>query len=185
MIQPITILGICGSLRQGSYNRALLRAASELLPDGVQLMTAEIGDLPLFNQDFEKDPPPIVQTFKQTVRAADAILFASPEYNYSIAGVLKNAIDWASRPYGDNSWEGKPVAIIGASSGLSGTMRAQYHLRQTFVFLDMRPINRPEVFVTNAAEHFDATGNLTDEKTRQKLEELLMALTVWTRQLSA
>jgi chromate reductase len=117
------------------------------------------------------------------VRAADAILFATPEFNYSIPGVLKNAIDWASRPYGDSAWEGKPVALMGASPGNLGTARAQYHLRQVFVFLNMFPLNRPEVMISNADEKFDDQGNLTDQATRERIGKLLVSLESWTRQL--
>jgi chromate reductase len=114
------------------------------------------------------------------VRAADGILFVTPEYNYSVPGVLKNAIDWASRPYGDSAWAGKPAAIMGASTGMIGTARAQYHLRQMLVFLDMHALNRPEVMIPSAQDKFDAQGNIKDEKTRQKIRELLAALAQWT-----
>ena len=117
------------------------------------------------------------------MRAADAILIVTPEYNYSVPGVLKNAIDWASRPYGDSAWTGKPVAVMGASVGTQGTARAQYHLRQTFVFLDMYPLNKPEVMIANAAQRFADQGNLTDEKTRELIGQLLASLVAWTRRL--
>lgn len=185
MEKTLTILGIAGSLRKASYNRAALRAARELVPEGVKIEIFELNDIPPFNQDEEKNPPQSVIDFKQRVRAADAILFVTPEYNYSIPGVLKNAIDWASRPYGDSAWNDKPVAIIGASIGTSGTVRAQYHLRQSFVFLNMHPINGPEVMITNAAERFDEQGNLKDEKTREIIKKMLSNLADWTRQLEA
>jgi chromate reductase len=121
---------------------------------------------------------------KQRIRAADAVLIVTPEYNYSVPGVLKNAIDWASRPYGDSAWNGKPAAIMGASVGTMGTARAQYHLRQTFVFLNMWPLNQPEVMIGNAAERFDAEGNLTDETTKDFIRQLLQHLMDWTRRLS-
>src|SRR5579864_7450770 len=139
-----TILGIAGSLRKQSINRALLRAAQGLVPDGVELRIFELEGLPLFNQDEESNPIKKVTEFKAAIRAADAILLATPEYNYSTSGVLKNAIDCASRPYGDSAWAGKPVAVMGASIGTLGTARAQYHLRQSFVFLDMHPLNQPD-----------------------------------------
>lgn len=142
----VTILGFAGSLRQNSYNKAILRAAKELMPQVSKLEIFDLEGIPPFNQDLENKAPEKVKEFKAKIRAADAILITTPEYNYSIPGVLKNAIDWASRPYGDNSFEGKPVAIMGASGGKLGTARAQYHLRQTFVFLDMHPINRPRSF---------------------------------------
>jgi chromate reductase, NAD(P)H dehydrogenase (quinone) len=136
------ILGFVGSLREGSYNRKLMNIAADALPDGASLEVAEIGGLPLFNEDLEKDMPAAVAELKQRIETADAIVFATPEYNYSVPGVLKNAIDWASRPYGKNSFDGKPAAIMGASIGMIGTARAQYHLRQMFVFLNMQPLNR-------------------------------------------
>ncbi len=171
MNTPLTILGIAGSLRQASYNRAALRAAQQLVPDGVSLEIFDLEGIPPFNQDDEAHPPERVAQFKQRIRAADAILIVTPEYNYSIPGVLKNAIDWASRPYGDSAWEGKPVAIMGASIGAMGTSRAQYHLRQVFVFLNMYPLNRPEVMITNAAQRFDEKGNLKDEETKAHIQK--------------
>ena len=140
MNSPLVILGISGSLRRDSFNRATLRAAQELAPEGSKIETFELDGLPGFNQDDEGQPPAKVVELKQRIRSADAILFVTPEYNYSVPGVLKNAIDWASRPYGDSAWNGKPVAIMGASVGVSGTARAQYHLRQMFVFLNMYPV---------------------------------------------
>ncbi len=181
MNQPLTILGIAGSLRKTSYNRAALRAAQQLVPAGVRLEIFDLEGIPPFNQDEEGPPPERVGQFKQRIRAADAILIVTPEYNYSIPGVLKNAIDWASRPYGDNAWEGKPVAIMGASIGAHGTSRAQYHLRQVFVFLNMYPLNRPEVMITNAAQRFDEKGNLKDEETKSNIQKLLQALVAWAK----
>jgi chromate reductase len=183
MNKPITILGFAGSLRKESYNKALLRAAMELIPKNAKLEVFDLGGIPLFDQDLENRMPERVKEFKAKIKAADAILIATPEYNYSIPGVLKNAIDWASRPYGDNSFEGKPVAIMSASIGLLGGARAQYHLRQSFVFLDMHPINRPEVIVTLAPQKIDEKGNLTDEETRKRIKQLLENLVDWVRKL--
>ena len=183
MNTTVKILGIAGSLRKASYNRAALRAAIELAPEGVILEAFELDGIPPFNQDEDQNPPARVVELKRKVREAGAILFVSPEYNYSIPGVLKNAIDWGSRPYGDSCWEGKPVAVMGASGGNLGTARMQYHLRQVFVFLDMHPLNRPEVMIPNAAQKFDASGNLTDEDTRQHIRSLLEALVSWSRRL--
>jgi chromate reductase len=183
MSVQISILGFAGSLRKGSYNKALLRAAAELLPDEARLEIFDLEGIPQFNQDLEKQMPEIVKGFKAKIKATDAILIATPEHNFSIPGVLKNAIDWASRPYGDNSFDGKPVAIMSASTGLLGGARAQYHLRQTFVFLDMHPINKPEVFVTFAGEKIDAEGKLTDETTRKIINQLLESLVAWTKKL--
>ena len=134
MNNPMVILGVAGSLRRQSFNRALLRAAQELAPEGSRIETFELDGIPSFNQDEEQNPPAKVVELKQRIRSADAILFVTPEYNYSVPGVLKNAIDWASRPYGDSAWNGKPVAVMGASVGTLGTGRAQYHLRQMFAF---------------------------------------------------
>lgn len=183
MTDSITILGIAGSLRRQSYNRAALRAAQQLTPDGARLDIFELDGVPVFNQDQEQQPPDSVVQLKARIRAADAILFVTPEYNYSIPGVLKNAIDWASRPYGDNAWNGKPVAVMGASIGLFGTARAQYHLRQVFVFLDMHPVNQPEVMIGQAGQRFDDAGNLTDDKSRDLIRQLLQNLVDWTRRL--
>ena len=183
MDTPLTVLGICGSLRKLSINRGLLRAAQQLTPEGVSLEFFDLLGLPPYNQDDEGKPPGIVTEFKARIRAADAILIATPEYNYSIPGVLKNAIDWASRPYGDNSWAGKPVAVMGASPGMVGTARAQYHLRQCFVFVDMHPVNKPEVMIGLAGQRCDAEGNLTDEKSKQMIGSLLAALAALTRKL--
>src|SRR5215813_7894699 len=176
MNRPIRILGIAGSLRRESYNRAALRAATKLAPKGAILETFELDGIPGFNQDEEQQPPAKVVELKQRVRQADAILFVTPEYNYSVPGVLKNAIDWASRPYGDSAWNGKPAAIMGASVGAIGTARAQYHLSQILVYLNMFPINHPEVMIGNAAARFDKEGNLTDATTKDFICQLLQHL---------
>ncbi len=185
MAERVKILGMAGSLRKGSYNRAALRAAQQLAPADADIEIFELDGIPPFNQDDDQHPPEKVVQLKSKVRAADAVLFVTPEYNYSVPGVLKNAIDWGSRPYGDSAWDGKPCAIMGASPGLLGTARAQYHLRQIFVFLNMYPINRPEVMIGNAASRFDQNGNLTDEKTKEFVRQLVQSLVVWTRQLKA
>ena len=178
MSTPVSILGIAGSLRSESFNRAALRAATELVPEGATIQTFKLDGIPGFNQDEEQNPPAKVTELKQRIRAADAILIVTPEYNYSIPGVLKNAIDWASRPYGDSAWNGKPAAIMGASVGTIGTARAQYHLRQMMVFLNMFPINQPEVMIGNAHQRFDADGNLTDDATKDFIRQLLHNLLV-------
>jgi chromate reductase len=183
MTEAVKVLGFAGSLRKQSYNRSALRAAAKLVPAGIALETFDLSGLPPFNEDHEKDPPAPVRQFKVAVKKADAILIVTPEYNYSVPGVLKNAIDWASRPYGDSAWNAKPVAIMGASIGMLGTGRAQYHLRQMFVFLNMFPLNQPEVMIANADEKFDEQGNLKDDKTAQKIRELLEALADWARTL--
>lgn len=183
MKDQIRILGIAGSLRKTSYNRGVLRAAVELAPEGSSVEIFELDDIPGFNQDLEQNPPQRVIDLKQKVREADAILFVTPEYNYSIPGVLKNAIDWASRPYGDSAWNGKPAAIMGASVGAIATARAQYHLRQVMVFLNMFPVNQPEVMIGSAADKFDEQGNLTDGTTREFVSKLLVNLVEWTRRI--
>jgi len=180
----IRVLGFAGSLRKGSFNRALLRAAVELAPDDMELEVFDLAEIPPFNQDLEEDPPQRVREFKEAIRRADALLIATPEHNYSIPGVLKNAIDWASRPYGDSAFDGKPLAIMGASPAMNGTSRAQYHLRQCCVFLNMYPLNRPEVMVPAAQDKVDTEGNLTDEKSRRKIAELLASLVAWTSLLA-
>jgi chromate reductase len=179
------ILGVCGSLRKQSFNLNALKAAQKLVPADTTLDIYDITGLPLFNQDEEQNPTPKVTDFKAKIRAADAILFGVPEYNYSIPGALKNAIDVASRPYGDSAWKDKPVAMIGASVGVLGTARAQYHLRQCFVFLNMYPINNPEVFIRECANKFDAEGNLTDETAKKLIGTLLQNLVTHTRKLKA
>jgi chromate reductase, NAD(P)H dehydrogenase (quinone) len=179
----VRVLGIPGSLRKASYNRAALRAARELAPADAILEIFDLDGIPPFSEDGERALPTRVVELKARIREADAILIATPEYNFSIPGVLKNAIDWASRPHGDSAWEGKSVAVMGASIGSMGTARAQYHLRQTFVFLDMHPVNRPEVMISNAAQRFDEHGRLHDERSRTLVRQLLEALVAWTRRL--
>jgi chromate reductase len=183
MDKPINILGFAGSLRKGSFNKALLRTAAELVPEDARLEIFDLEGIPPFNQDLEPTMPEMVKEFKSKIKSADAILIATPEHNYSIPGVLKNAIDWASRPYGDNSFEGKPVAVMSASTGMLGGARAQYHLRQVFVFLNMHPVNHPEILVAFANQKFDQNGRLTDEKTKELIRNLLDTLVAWTRKL--
>jgi len=174
--ETMKILGIAGSLRKESYNRGLLRAALEVVPKGCHLEVFDLSGIPVYNEEDEVRIPERVVQFKKAIRASDAILIATPEYNYSIPGILKNAIDWASRPYGDSAWDGKPVAIVGASPAIQGTARAQYHLRQTFVYLNMYPLNKPELMVGVAQDKFDAQGNLLDAEVRERIGELMEAL---------
>ena len=183
MTSRVKIVGFAGSLRKGSYNRSLLKAALDLVPEDAKLEILDLDGIPVFNQDLEKSPTDKVKEFKAKIREADAVLVATPEYNYSIPGVLKNAIDQASRPYGDNALEGKPVALMGASIGMLGTARAQYHLRQCCVWLNMFPLNQPEVMVPFAHEKIDSSGRVTDQKTKDKVKELLDALVRWTQKL--
>ena len=175
MASPVSVLGFSGSLRKGSFNAAVLRAAVEMVPADMRLETFDLHGIPLYDGEA-------VKRFRERIAAADALLIVTPEYNYSMAGVLKNAIDWASRPP-DQPFRGKPVAIAGASMGGFGTARAQYHLRQTCVYLDMLPLNKPEVFVSAAHQKVDAEGRLSDEPSRAALRALLEALVAWTRRL--
>ena len=185
MAEKLKVLAFAGSLRRGSYNKALIRAAVELAPEGMKIEVFDLEGIPPFNQDYEDNPPARVKEFKEKIASADALLISTPEYNYSVSGVLKNALDSASRPKVGNSLEGKPVAIMSASTGRFGGARAQYHLRQTFVFLNMHPINRPEVMLSDASHNVDENGNLTNEQTRDLIKQLLQALADWTIHLKA
>lgn len=180
----VNVLGFSGSLRRDSYNTAALRAAAELLPPGMQLEIVDLSPIPLYNEDVRAQGfPEAVQAFRDRLAAADAVLIVTPEYNYSMPGVMKNAIDWASRPP-NQPFDGKPVAIMGASPSLLGTARAQYHLRQSLVFLNALPLNRPEVMIGRVDTKIDDQGRLTDEDTRQHIAKLLAALDAWTRRLN-
>lgn len=184
-LETLKILGIAGSLRQHSYNKSALRAAAELVPIEAEIEIFDIAGIPPFSEDDERNPPSRVIEFKQKIRAADGILFVTPEYNYSIPGVLKNAIDWASRPYGDSAWTGKGAAVMGASVGALGSARAQYHLRQVFVFLNVQDMKQPELMISNAAQKFDSTGNLTDEATRKYIGKFLASFVAHIRRCHA
>ncbi|HUI70321.1 MAG TPA: NAD(P)H-dependent oxidoreductase [Spirochaetia bacterium] len=183
MAEPLKILGIAGSLRRDSYNKAALRAAQLLAPAGVVLEPFDLEGIPLYNQDNELSPPPQVVELKRRVRSADAILFVTPEHNFSIPAALKNAIDWVSRPQTDNAWAGKPAAVMGASYGRIATARAQAHLRQIFVYIDVLPINKPVVMIGEAAQAFDSQGTLVDEKAKNLIRQLLEALATWVLRL--
>jgi chromate reductase len=180
----LSVLGICGSLRAGSYNMAALRTAIALKPADMSVTVADISQIPLYNEDVRQQGfPPPVETLRRQIKEADALLFACPEYNYSMTGVLKNAIDWASRPP-DQPFAGKPCAIIGAAAGMAGSARAQYDLRRSCVFLDMHPLNKPEVLIGQAQTKFDAAGNFTDDAGRGFIRDLMTALAAWTRQVA-
>jgi chromate reductase len=181
MADLITILGIAGSLRKDSWNKGALRAAQQLCPEGAKLELYDIAGLPLFNQDEEKNPTAAVADFKKAIRAADAILISTPEYNYGMPGVLKNALDVASRPYGDSAWNGKPCAIMSAAASMGGGVRSQYQLRQAFVFLNLDAVLQPEVAIGNAMQRFDAQGNLTDETSKKLIGQLLQNLAAKVR----
>jgi chromate reductase len=182
-MSDLVVLGLCGSLRRGSYNLAALRAAQELAPEGMRIEIGDLGGLPLYNDDVRAAGyPPVVAALRDAIRAADALLFGCPEYNYSVTGVLKNAIDWGSRPP-DQPFAGKPGAIVGASGGAVGTARAQQHLRQIGLSVDVKFVARPEVLIASSAERFDAEGRLVNEQSRQLIAKLLVALRDWTFQL--
>src|SRR6266702_2625643 len=185
MAQPskLAVLGISGSGRKRSYNSALLEAAKQLLPQNTTLEIVDISGLPLYNQDLEHDMPEIVKEFKKKIRGADAILIATPEHNYSITAVLKNAIEWGNRPPRDPSWSGKPAANIRSSKSLRGGVRTQLHLRQNMIDLNMYPINRPLLMVANAKDKFNEHLQLTDEESRQTLRDVLSSLVEWTHRL--
>ena len=183
MTAPIHILGISGSLRRNSYNSAALRAAMDLLPDAVTMEAYDLSAIPLYNEDVrEQGLPEPVREFREKIAAADAVLIVTPEYNYSIPGPLKNAIDWASRPP-SQPFDGKPIAIMGASLGSIGTARAQYHLRQVFVFMNGMVLNKPEVMISACNTKFDQEGKLTDQATADHIHKLLVALAGWTKKL--
>ncbi len=175
-------LGISGSLRQQSLNTAALRACQQALPPGVSMSLFDIAPIPLYNDDvYRQGFPAPVQQLRDQIQAADALVIATPEYNYSVPGVLKNAIDWASRPP-SQPFDGKPIALIGATPGGLGTSRSQYHLRQVFIYLNGQVLNRPEVFISGAPNKFDQDGKLTDTATAEMLGKMLVALSERVRQ---
>ena len=179
--ERIDILGVAGSLRKNSFNRALLNSAFDLLPNGAVMDTFDISRLPFFNQDLEGNPPEVVREFKHRIREADAILFSTPEYNFSISGVLKNSIEWASRPKGDNAFDGKAAAVMSASTGMIGGERAQLHLRQMLLNLNVYAVTGPEVIVAFAERKFDVGGRLVDPDARRFLRQLLDNLVALAR----
>ena len=180
-MDKIKIVGIIGSLRKDSYNKMLFNASKELIPDGVELVEANISDLPLYNDDLMENIPESVKKFKNDIKDADAFLFVTPEYNYSVPGVLKNAIDWASMP--DNVFSKKVGAIMSSSTGMIGGARAQYHLRQSFVYLDARIINRPEVIISSVDRKINERGEFSDEGAEKFMKELLANLVNEVRDL--
>ncbi len=174
----VALVGICGSLRKASLNRALLKAVSETLPEGVTLRILDgMLELPIFNSDLAE--PATVTALKEAIAGAAGVVFAVPEYNYSIPGGLKNALDWVSRPPPSSPLRGKPCALVGAASGMSGTIRAQAHMRHMLVFSDSPCMNQPEVLIPRAHERFDAEGTLTDESTRALLQRFGVAFTTF------
>ena len=170
---------IVGSLRRESLSRKMANALRELAPPSMKLDIVEIRQLPLYNQDHEEEPPRPWLDFRERVRRADAVLFVTSEYNRSVPGALKNALDVASRPYGQNAWDGKPAAIVSVSPGLLGAFGANHHLRQSLVFLNMPTLQQPEAYVSRAAELFDEHGRHTNESTREFLRQFLRAFDSW------
>lgn len=181
----ITVIALSGSLRRESFNTKLLRAFVAQAPEGVDVKHIEIGGLPLINQDFEHNLPPKVQALHATIKEADGVLLVTPEYNRSYSPVLKNALDWGSRPYGSNDWDGKPVGIVGCSTGMWGAFGAQHHLRQVMVFLNMHPLQQPEFYLAHAAEKFDTQGKLIDPVTQEKINEYWAAFVPWIKKVNA
>jgi chromate reductase, NAD(P)H dehydrogenase (quinone) len=183
-VDEITVMAFAGSLRRASYNRGLVRAAAEVSPPGVRIDVFEIAAIPLYNQDVEDaGEPGSVVAFKRAISAADALLVATPEYNHGVPGVLRNALDWASRPRATSPLRDRPVAITGATPGSGSTARAQSQLRDAFVYTGACVLPQPELLVGGAASHFDEHGNVVDPALRDSLRELVEALRAWTFRL--
>ncbi|HWD36585.1 MAG TPA: NADPH-dependent FMN reductase [Casimicrobiaceae bacterium] len=185
MNKPWDVAVLVGSLRKDSFNRKMAKALQQLAPPSLHLEIVEIGNLPLYNQDDDANPPANSAAFKARIQRADAVIFVTPEYNRSVPGVLKNAIDIASRPYGKSAWSGKPAAVVTVSPGAIGGFGANHHLRQSLVFLDMPTLQQPEAYIGGAAEVFDAQGNLTKESTREFMKKFLAAFAQWIERTSA
>ena len=181
----VKIVAMSGSSRKGSFNTALLEAAKEFLPEGATLEVLDITKFPIYTKDLEPTIPEEVKEFKRKLRESDAVLFASPEFNYSVSALLKNAIEWGNRPEDDNSWEGKPAAMMSASSGPRGGARGQLHLRHILVDLNMHAVNQPQVYVGKASQAFDEGLKLKDEVARRQLQRLMVSLVEWARRLRA
>lgn len=185
MSTPKNVAILIGSLRKDSFNRKLANALIGMAPDSLKLGIIEIGNLPLYNQDFDGDPPQAVRDFKQQIQAADALLFVTPEYNRSVPGVLKNAIDVGSRPYGQSAWAGKPGAVISVSPGAIGGFGANHHLRQSMVFLNVPMMQQPEAYIGGAANLFDDKGGIANDSTRDFMQKFLQAYAEWVERNSA
>ncbi|WP_010088928.1 NADPH-dependent FMN reductase [Burkholderia ubonensis] len=172
---------IVGSLRRGSWNRALARAVISLAPADFAFEFVEIGELPLYSQDYDADFPEVAKRFKQAIEAADGLLFVTPEYNRSIPGVLKNALDWGSRPWGANSWAGKPGAVLGTSPGATGTALSQQHLRNVLAYLDVATLGQPEMFIKHDPTRIDDEGRIVSDDTRKFLQGFVDRYAAWVR----
>jgi chromate reductase, NAD(P)H dehydrogenase (quinone) len=179
MSTPRDVVVIVGSLRKGSFNRLAAHALAQLAPEALKLEIAEIRQLPLYDQDIDAAPPEVWTSFRERIRRADAVLFVTPEYNRSVPGVLKNAIDVGSRPYGQSAWAHKPAAIVSVSPGAIGGFGANHHLRQSLVFLDMPTLQQPEAYIGHCSTLFDAQGNLANEGTRVLFKNFLSAFASW------
>jgi chromate reductase len=185
MSTPRRVAVLVGSLRKDSLNRKMSRALAKVAPPALRLEEAAIGDLPLYNEDLNKDAPPAAWTaFRNRIKAADALLFVTPEYNRSVPGALKNAIDVGSRPYGSSVWAGRPAAVVSVSPGAIGGFGANHHLRQCFVHLDVPVLQQPEAYIGNARDLFDAAGDIKNESTRAFLQKLMQAFAVWIDRLA-
>jgi chromate reductase len=172
---------IVGSLRRDSFNKTLAHAVTSLAPAEFSFEFVDIGVLPLYSQDYDADFPEVARRFKQQIEAADALLFVTPEYNRSIPGVLKNALDWGSRPWGTNSWAAKPGAVLGTSPGATGTALAQQHLRNVLAYLDVAMLGQPEMFIKHSADQIDDTGNIVNEATRKFLQKFIDQYEAWVK----
>jgi chromate reductase len=178
--QPRDVAVIVGSLRRGSFSRRVARVLATLAPPALKLEEIEIRNLGFYDQDQDETPPPAWVDFRKRIKAADAVVFVTPEYNRSVPGVLKNAIDVGSRPYGQSAWDGKPAAVVSVSPGALGAFGANHHLRQSLVFLNMPAMQQPEAYVGGASKLFDDQGKLADAGTREFLQKFMQAFAVWT-----
>ena len=179
MAQTRNVAVVVGSIRRDSFNRKLALALQKFSPDGLKLNIAEIGGLPLYNQDDDANPPAPSVAFKKQIQDADAVLFVTPEYNRSVPGVLKNAIDIASRPYGHSAWNGKPAGVVTVSPGAIGGFGANHHLRQSLVFLNMPVLQQPEAYIGGAGDLFDEAGGVKKPDTKKFLDTFLAAFAAW------
>lgn len=176
---------VVGSLRRDSFNKQLAQALARLAGSEMTFSYLDLGVLPLYSQDYDADFPPVAREFKQRIEAADGLLFVTPEYNRSMPGVLKNAIDWGSRPWGHNSWKDKPAAVCGISVGATGTALAQQHLRNVLAYLDVPTMGQPEIFLKHTEDFFDASGNIANEGTRKFLQGFVDRFAAWVQRQTA
>jgi chromate reductase len=177
--QPKDVAVIVGSLRKGSFSRKTALALAELAGPSLKLSIVEIRDLGLYDQDLDDKPPAVWVEFRKRIKAADAVLFVTPEYNRSVPGVLKNAIDVGSRPYGHSAWDAKPTAVVSVTPGGLGAFGANHHLRQSLVFLNMPTLQQPEAYLSGASKFFDDAGKLTSDSTRQFLQQFIQTFATW------